>query len=198
MGQISAKFVIKAVECLPPPPLSPPPARTHLPPPWPHSPLYSAITAGLSAATLTNESMKTVCIQVYRNISLPCCAAETTARQRRCHYNRCRLTFVSILLVQVVLTSRMAHVTSSTSKICARVRGMCTDGVDACVLALETVRLINCCGNLIGPEQPITLRFASAARHTTLRRIEGHGTRTRKFSLMLTGRALPQQAVTPH
>ena len=115
MGQISAKFVIKVVGCLPPPPLSPPPARKHLPPPRPHSPLCSAITAALSAAKLTNQYRKTVRIQFYRNISLPSCAPETTA---------VIITGVvyaseSSLLVQGVLTSRMARVTSTTSTICA-------------------------------------------------------------------------------
>ena len=125
MDQISAKFVIKVVGCLPPPPLSPPPARTHLPPPWPHSPLYSAITAGLYAATHTNESLKAVRIQFYHNISfsLQRCAGSAAAGAGHRDYGSSakvpllRVSFdASSLLVQVVLTSRMSRVTSTTSK----------------------------------------------------------------------------------
>ena len=117
MGQISAKFVIKVVGCLPPPPLSPPPARTHLPPPRPHSPLYSAITAALSAAKLTNESLKTVHIQFCRKIafslhSLQSCAGSASAGAGHRDFGSSakvsllRVSFdVSSVLVQVVLSS---------------------------------------------------------------------------------------------
>ncbi len=106
--------LIKVVGGLPPPPLSPPSARTHLPPPRPHSPLYSAIAAGLSAAALTNEALKAVRIQFFRNtaiFSLQSCACSAIAGDVLRDYGWSAkvsilpvLLDVSSLLVQVVLT----------------------------------------------------------------------------------------------
>ncbi len=153
MCQISAKFVIKVVGCSAFAAF-PPPARTHLPPTRPHSPLYSAKTAGLSAATLTNDSLTAVRIRRYRNIHCLCKAVLVqvlqtlytvpTARQRRFHYYRCRLTLLAYLYKLCYQLIDACNQYNQQDWHVVRVRGMCADGVDAYVFALETVRRINC------------------------------------------------------
>ena len=172
MGQISAKFAIKVVVCFAPPPLSPPPARTHLPPPRPHSPLYSAITAGLSAATLTNDSLTADRIRCYRNISFSLQSGAGSAAADAVHHDYGSSSDdASGILVQVVLTSRLAHVTSTTSTMCRLSRCSCAwnvrrrgGRVRVCARNCPTDQLR--ISNRFRPEQPISLRVDTICRPT--------------------------------